>query len=129
MTPFGARVAIGKRGFDEAAVLAEQAVVAAPRVDADALEPARLGRLQRAPHLVPQPIDVPSQRAVVADGPIRKAAHLGEVSVPPFSDARMARPLSAPRSKREKLFSRGRSTPATVLDACRPFPTGRRAPT
>ena len=100
----GARVPVGERGLDEAAVLAEETIVAAPRVDADALESLGAGPLQRGLHLPPHAVDVPSQRAVVADRSIREAAHFGE-----RERAAVQRSADRPAAlgsdiKREKLF-------------------------
>ena len=79
--PVGARVAIVIRVAEQLAALAEQAVVAAPGVDADAVETAdvALEALERALHVDPEPEDVPVERAVLADRLVREAAHLGEV--------------------------------------------------
>ena len=73
--PVGARVAVVVRVFEQVAVLAEERVVAAPGVDADALERRVGGLVETAPDLEPQPEDVPLERAAVPDRLVGEPAH------------------------------------------------------
>jgi hypothetical protein len=52
--------------LDQRAVLAQQAVIAAPGIDSDALEACNIALAERGPHLAPQSIQIPPLRSVVA---------------------------------------------------------------
>ena len=63
----GAGVAVVIRVFEQVAGFAEQGVVAAPGVETDAGQADIGDELEALPHFVPEPEDVPLERAVVAD--------------------------------------------------------------
>ena len=77
----GPRVAIVIRVPEQFAARIEQTVVAAPRVDTDAVQATRVTPepLQRALHLEPQLEDVPVQRPMFTDRLVDEAADLREV--------------------------------------------------
>ena len=74
----GPDVTVVIRLFDEIAALVEERVVAAPGIHADAVGPAVRASIEPGLDLAPETPDVPVQRAVLADGGVRKAAQLVE---------------------------------------------------
>ena len=74
----GADVAVVVRLFDEIAAGIEQRVVAAPRVDGDAVGTTIGAPIESLLNLTPQPADIPVQGAIVANGRVRKPAQLVE---------------------------------------------------
>ena len=60
-------------------LLADERVVAAPGIDAKAFEARSRGAVERAPHLEPEPQDVPVQRAVLPDRLVRESMDLTDV--------------------------------------------------
>ena len=67
------------RVLDQGAVLAEQGEVAAPGVDAEALDPGDVQALERPAHLEPEPQDVPLQRPVLPHRLVGKAMDFADV--------------------------------------------------
>jgi hypothetical protein len=74
----GAMVAVVIGIFEQVALLADEAVIASPGVDADALERCARHTTQAAGHLQPQAQHVPAQRPVDAHGLVQEAAHFGQ---------------------------------------------------
>ena len=72
----GAPVAIVVRVLEQVAALADERVVDAPAVDADAIEAGPTVQLQRAPHLLPEMQDVPLQRPVLPYGFVQEPVDL-----------------------------------------------------
>src|SRR5438128_12568672 len=59
--------------------LADERLIAAPRVEADAVEPDVRHTFERALHLQPQPENVPAQRPLLPDRLVREPADLVDV--------------------------------------------------
>jgi len=77
--PVGSRVTIAEGVFEQGAALAEQGVVAAPRVDGDAVERRPGHPVEAALHLQPQPGHIPMQLTGVTHRFVGEATELGEI--------------------------------------------------
>jgi hypothetical protein len=85
--PIGADIPVVVRVLDQGAVLAEQGEVAAPGVDAEALDPGDVQTLERPTHLEPEPQDVPLQRPVLPHRLVGKPMDFADVEDIPAQPA------------------------------------------
>jgi hypothetical protein len=72
------RIAIVVRVFKQRAALAEERVVDAPGIDADALERAAGDRVEPTTDVAPQPLDVPAGRPGLVNRLVRKPPDVRE---------------------------------------------------